>query len=77
MLPGGISILGIAIPQVSTTQLKSSHPQFKQLLTNVWKRSKCVGNNFWVELGGRGHQILLYYNKETKKYNLSINSIYI
>ncbi len=69
MLPGGIHVLGLAI-QVSNAELKSSQPHLKHLLTSVWKRSKCVSNNYWVELNGRDHQLLLYFNKESKKYEL-------
>ena len=66
MLPGGMHVLGLALP-VSVSQLKSSQSRLKQLLTSVWKRSKCVASNFWVELGGCGHQLLIYFNKDTKK----------
>ena len=67
MLPGGMHVLGLAI-QVSNTELKSSQPHLKHLLTSVWKRSKIVANNHWVELNGRNHLLLLYFNKESKKY---------
>ena len=66
MLTGGIEVLGLAV-SVSTAQIKSLQSTLKKLLLSVWKSSQDIVEE-WVEFSGCSHQLMVFYQMETKKY---------
>ena len=66
MLTGGIEVLGLAV-SVSMAQIKSLQSTLKKLLLSVWESSQDIVEE-WVEFRGCSHQLMVFYQMETKKY---------